>query len=235
MGTPTFINFSRVLGAVVDTVQRIEAGMGEAWQCRLDRYAFLRVSDDPYDGGYELAGELEPCEGGSKVAELAATGRPFGLAYLCQGPKATFAVYFTEVAANAHTLTVAVEKTFVYHRDDEHTVAGRWFQGWLVSLASAVGADVCVYGNREIIDKSMDLAAVLESLKRPRYEAVDPGQVLERLRKGDLLALPDPVFHAIKVELVGEVEIEGLLKQRAHPGTLEYKIAPGYHVLANIA
>ena len=235
MGTPTFINFSRVTGPVIDTILRIDDGLCDAWSCSLEQFAYLRVSDDPYDGGYELAGELSPCSGESALAEIAAAGREFGLAYICRDTRATFAVYFTEIDVGMHTVTVSVESSYVYHRDDEHPQPGRWFEGWLVSLAVAVQADVCSYGNRELIDNAMEFSEVLARLRRPRYEALDPVEVLRRLRSGEILQLPDPVFHSISVDLIGVPEVRAIMNDVGGAPSLEYKLAPGYHVLSNIA
>ncbi len=219
---------------MLDTARRIDSALSDVWHCRLDRYAPLCVSDDPYDGGYDLEEEPSPCGDFSEIAKLVGGGRPVVLAFFCYDTRATFSVYFTEVDDNGHTVTVAVEPTFVFHTNDDYPEPGRWFEGWLISLVVGTQAQVCVYGNREVIDKSMALASVLEALRRPRYEALDPMVIVQRLRTGDLLELPDPVFHAISVELMETREIRALIKSRAHAPGLQHKVVPGYHVLSNI-
>ncbi|MCX4240156.1 hypothetical protein [Paraliomyxa miuraensis] len=233
MATPTFITFSRFRGNLLEAVERVENEVCPQWHCRLDRALFLRPSSDPYDGGITTDGELEPCTSVEAVAELARTGKPLGLAYIAYPTRANFYLEFFDISEDGYSLAASIESSILYHKDDEYESC-RWFEGWLISLVVALRPSVCAYGNTEIIDPNMEFSKVLEGLRRVRYKALDPAQILERLRTGDLLELPDPVFHAISIDLIETPEIRTLMKTRPQAPGLEYKVAPGYHVLSNL-
>ncbi|MCX4240155.1 hypothetical protein [Paraliomyxa miuraensis] len=220
MATPTFIKFSRLRGSVLDAVERIEDAVCVPWHCRLQESALLRPSYDAFDGGLELDGELEPCESMRAVAQVAKAGKPFALVYLSYDTRANFVVYFFDVAEDGFRATVSVESSYVWFRNDEYS-PGRWFEGFLISLVSAFGADVCGYGR----DDAYGL----------KHESIEVADILERLRTGDLLELPNPIFHAISVELIERSEIVSLMRSRPCSPRLEYKVAPGYHVLMDVA
>jgi len=235
MAPPSFINFSRNSGTIIDAVQRINDHLCAPWRCKLTQYAYVCRSDDPYEGGYEMDGEeMPPCESMEDVRALIAEGRAFCLIYLSSDTRANFYVHFTEIEADAFTVTIDVETSFIYYRNDEYE-RGQWFEAWLTSLAIAIGADICVYGVTEVLDASMPMEELLERLQEPLYEALDPATVLDRLRRGDLLALPDPGFHAISIDLIESSEIQSLVKKGPCAPRLVYRAAPGYHILANIS
>lgn len=220
MATPTFIKLSRLRGSVLDAVERIEEMVCIPWHCRLQESALLRPSYDAFDGGLELDGELEPCESMRAVARVAEAGKPFALVYLSFDTRANFVVYFFDLSEDGFRATVSVESSYVWFRNDEFG-PGRWFEGFLISLVSAFGADVCGYGR----DAAYSLM----------HESLEPAAILDRLRTGDLFELPNPIFHAISVGLINRSEIVALMKSRPCSPRLEYKVAPGYHVLMDIA
>lgn len=235
MGTPTFTNFSRSSGAVSRTVQRIEEYICQPWNCQLDGFALLQVSDDPYEGGYEMVGDLAtPCTEYGDVTHLIDGRNPFGIVYYVRDIPSYFYVHFTEIEDEGHTVTIDMETTMVYRRDDEHPKNGEWIQAWLTSMAFAVDADVCAYGNRDVYEGPYTKEEIYEALRRPRYEALKPEIVLDELRHERLLEYPDPVFHAIRYELANPFEIRRLMEERPKADGLVYKIAPGYHILSNI-
>lgn len=234
MATPTFINFSRFDGDLLTAVERIDEELCRPWRSLLVRSVRLRPSDDPYDGGLEALEEHEPCKTIAEVRALAKTGRPFGLVYLAADTRAEFHLAFHDITKDGYTITASVESSIVYFKDDGHTTAGQWFQGWLVSLVTALRSKVCAYGNTVLMDPNAELSQVLAALRRPRYVALDPAEVLARLRTGDLLELPSPVFHAISTELIARDEIVRLMKKRPCAPRLEYKLAPEHHILSNI-
>lgn len=221
MATPTFVKFSRLRGSVLDMVDRFAEQVCEPWRCRLQEAALLRPSHDAFDGGLELDGELEPCETTRGVARLLKTGRPFALAYASFDTRATFALYVFAVSDDGFAATMAIESSMVWFRNDEHSTPGRWFEGFLISVAGALQADVCGYGR----DDAYGI----------KHESLEPNQILARLRTGDLLELPNPIFHAVGVDLIDRSEILALMKKRPRSPRLEYKISPTHHILMDVA
>ncbi len=234
MATPTFINFSRFAGGVIESVARIREGLRSPWGCRLERFVALQPSDDPYAGGLEAAGEEEPCESTAEVQRRMEPGRSFALVYAVVETRAEFVVAFHDITSDDHAITASVDASIVHAKNDEHSTAGQWFESWLIALVTALRPSVCAYGNTYLMDPNADLSLVLEALRRPRYVALDPSDVLARLRKGDLLELPSPVFHAISTSLTDHAEIDRLMKQRPCAPRLAYKLAPEHHVLSNM-
>lgn len=234
MATPTFINFSRFEGDLFAAVERVHEELCPPFRSVLVRSVFLRPSAEPYDGGLEAVGEQEPCKTLADVQLLAGTGRAFGLVYLAADTRAEFHLAFHDITKEGFTITGSVESSLVYFKDDEHSTAGQWFESWLIALVTALRPSVCAYGNTYLMDPNADLSLVLEALRRPRYVALDPADVLARLRKGDLLELPSPVFHAISTSLTDRAEIDRLMKQRPCAPRLAYKLAPEHHVLSNM-
>jgi hypothetical protein len=221
MATPTFVKFSRLRGSVLELVERIEDQVCEPWRCRLQESVVLRPSHDAYDGGLEFDGELEPCETPRDVERVVKVGKPFALVYLSSDTRATFALYVFDVGDDGYSATVAMESSMVWYRNDEYSTPGRWFEGFLISLVGALRAEVCGYGR--------DAAYGIN------HESLDPAQILARLRTGDLLELPNPIFHAISVDLIDRSEILSLMKKRPCSPRLEYKISPDHHVLMDVA
>lgn len=221
MATPTFVKFSRLRGSVLDMVERLDDQLCEPWRCRLQESVSLRPSYDAYDGGLELDGELKPCETIQDVERVAKVGKPFALVYVSYDTRATFSVYVFDIAEDGFGATVAVESSMVWFRNDEHSTPGRWFEGFLISLVAALRADVCGYGR--------DAAYGIQ------HESLEPAQILARLRTGDLLELPNPIFHAISIDLIDRSEIISLMKKRPCSPRLEYKISPDHHVLMDVA
>lgn len=234
MSGPKFANFSRVSGSVAATIERIADGVCSPWHCAPTHLGRLARSTDPYDGGFALDGELVECSS-QDIRRVAEDERPFALLYVAYGPRANFGVHFTDITQDGHTVTVELDRTMVYHHDDDFPERGRWFEGFLISLVIAVGAAVCAAGDTVVVDdKNMSLAEITELMKRPRYFALDPDTVLERLRRGDLLSLPGPVLHAFAAGLLDVAESKLLAKQAKAAKGLAYKQAPGYHVFSNI-
>ncbi len=233
MATPTFITFSRFHGNILEAVELVQAQVCPQWRCRLDRAAFLRPSNDPYDGGMTIDGELEPCTSLDAVTDLARTGRPLGLAYIAHPTRANFYLEFFDITKDEYSLAASIESSILYHKDEDYEQS-QWFEGWLISLVTALRPSVCVYGNTELIDPKAPLSQVLEALRRVRYKALDPAEVLARLRTGDLLELPSPVWHAIRTDLIQRAEIVALMKKRPCAPRLALKLAPEHHILSNL-
>ena len=233
MATPTFITFSRFQGNLLEAVDLVQTHVCPPWRCQLDRAAFLRSSDDPYDGGMTIDGELAPCTTLDAVAELARTGKPLGLSYISYPTRANFYLEFFDIAKDAYSLAVSFESSILYHKNEEYGQS-QWFEGWLVSLVTALRPGVCVYGNTELIDPNAPLSQGLAALRRVRYKAIDPGEVLDRLRAGDLLELPSPVWHAIRTDLMKRAELVSLMKKRPCAPRLTLALAPEHHILSNL-
>ncbi|MBC8071601.1 MAG: hypothetical protein IAG13_24965, partial [Deltaproteobacteria bacterium] len=189
----------------------------------------------PYDGGLEAAGEQQPCKTIDDVRALVASRQPFGLIYLAIDTRAEFDLAFHDVDERGYNVTANIEKSLVYYKDEEHGNSGRWLEGFLISIVTALAPKVCAYGNTMLMDPDAELSVVLAALRRVRYIALDPEEVVGRLRTGDLLALPWPVFHAIRTDLIQRSEIVALMKRRPCSPRLEYKLAPEHHVLMDVA
>lgn len=233
MATPTFITFSRFQGDLLEAVELVQAQVCPQWRCRLDRAAFLRSSDDPYDGGMTLDGELEPCTTLESVAELARAGRPLGLAYTAHPTRANFYLEFFDITKEGYSLAASIESSILYHKDEEYGQS-QWFEGWLISLVTALRPGVSVYGNTELIDPNAPLSQVLAALRRVRYKSVDPAEILTRLRTGNLLELPSPVWHAIHTDLIQRAELVSLMKKRSFAPRLTLTQGPEHHILSNL-
>lgn len=246
MGEPTFTNFSRSYRTVAETVQRVEQNLCTQWPSRLYGFARIEESDDPYEGGYEMVGDdMSLCNGMDEVAPLIEGTEPFGLVYLVQGIPSFFYLYFTEIDNTGHTVTVDMETSMAYYRDQDHPKDGEWIQAWLISLAFAINSDVCVYGIRHIPEPRIPGESVDEWLERRRpameafltrrlFDALDPAAILDDLRHGRLLEYADPSLHAIRYDLISPSEIRHLMQERPKAEGLIYKLAPGYHILSNI-
>lgn len=236
MATPKFINFSRFEGSLLDAVARIDSELCELWRCRLKEAVYLRKSSDPYAGGLELDGDFFECTTLADVESIASINRPFALVYGAVDPRSEFNLAFHDVTEDGYTITGGVESNMVYFRDDdEYSTSGQWFEGMLISLVTVLNAKVCAYGNTVTVkDKNMSLDDIKAAMRRVRYIDLSPDEVLERLRTGDLLELPYPVFHAISTDLIGKDEIDKLMKSRPCSPRVEYKQSPAHHIFTDL-
>lgn len=229
-----FINFSRFAGSPLDAIARIEHHVCSTWRCRLMRYTILCVSDDPYDGGLDRIGDDLPFEGLEAIEQLIAYRSPFSLAYLAVPTRAEFYIGFHDIEDDGYMITATAESAIFYHKDDGYHESWRWFEGWLISLITALGPSVCAFGNTRPRVQDPPWEDVLRALQRKRYIALDPDVVISNLRGGELFKCPHPVFHAIRLDMIEPSEIRRLIKHYPHEPRLEYKIAPGYHILSNL-
>lgn len=142
-----FINFSRFSGSPLDAIARIENHVCPTWRCRLKRYTILCVSDDPYDGGLDRVGDDLPFEDLDAIERLIADRSPFSLTYLAVPTRAEFVIGFHDIEDDGYMITATAESSIFYHKDAHHRKSWDWFEGWLISLITALEPSVCAFGN----------------------------------------------------------------------------------------
>lgn len=234
MAAVKFINFSRFSGSPLDAIACIRRDVCPAWYCAPQRYTVLCVSDDPYDGGLDRVGDDIPFDGLEAIERLIEYRSPFSLTYLAVPTRAEFVIGFHDIEDDGYMITATAESSIFYHKDDDYHESWRWFEGWLISLVIALGPSVCAFGNTRLYVPNRSREEILQALQRKRFIALAPEDVLDSLRRGELLLYPDPVFHALRLDLISPGEIRRLIKYHPHEPRLEYKIAPGYHILSNL-
>ena len=219
MATPNFVKFSRIGGEVLPVLDRLDAALRQRWQTQLKRVARLRPSNDAYDGGLKLDGEPEACDSPQSALGAMKGAQAFGLIYLATGIPAQLYFYLFDFAAGELSLTLSFDSSIVFFKSDEFE-RGQWLEGLLTTITCELKPLVCGYGR--------DAAYMC------KHESLNPSLVLKRLRSGELLKLPKPIYHAISTSLIDTNEIVALIDEHKPEPRPRYRLAPGYHVLNNI-
>jgi hypothetical protein len=219
MGAPNFVRFSRIPGRVFDVMGRVDEVLRGRFGGALREIARLRPSGEEYDGGLELDGEFSKCDALAKAEEMTRGWKAYGLIYPMREVKARCYFYVYDISDVSFCTSLSFESSVVYFRNDDFD-SGEWLERFLISMVGALRPLVCGYG--------------LDDAYAVRHEPLPPEEVLARLRTGELLSLPRPIFHAISVSLIEAEEIEGLIKKFAPRPSPDYRMAPGYHVLGRV-
>jgi hypothetical protein len=217
MATPNFVKFSRIHGETLEVLERLDKALREPWQSPLREVIRLKPSYDDFDGGLELDGDFRKCESPRDAIEMAAGSDAFGLVYSARKIPADFCFYLFDIGPGEFSVTSAFESSIVYYKNDEFD-SGEWLEGLLTSIVCALKPLVCGYG--------------CDDAYRCRHESLNPDAVLARLRTGELLGLPRPIFHAIATSLIDKSEIDALIAQYNPAPILKYRMAPGYNILS---
>jgi hypothetical protein len=219
MATPSFVKFSRIHGALVESLERLDEALSRRWESTLRHVARLQPSFDDYDGGLELVGEFQECDSPRKASAMMERSDAFGLIYVARVIPAMFYFYLFDRAPKEFSITLSVDSSIVYYRTDDFD-SGQWFEGLLTTIVCALRPSVCGYG----YDDAYGI----------KHESLDPGVVLSRLRSGELLGLRRPTFHAISTKLIEKSEIDALIEQYKPNPSPNYRMAPGYHILGSV-
>jgi hypothetical protein len=217
MATPRFVKFSRIRGEILEALERLDKALREPWQSPLREVVRLKPSYDDFDGGLELDGDFIKCDSPRDAIEKAAGSDAFGLIYLARKIPAEFYFYLFDIGSEEFSVTLSLESSIVYYKNDEFD-SGEWLEGLLTSIVCALKPLVCGYGR--------------DAAYECKHESLNPEVILERLRAGELLGLPRPIFHSIATSLIDKSEIDALIAQYKPAPSLKYRMAPGYHILS---
>jgi hypothetical protein len=219
MGSPTCVKFSRIGGEVFEAMHRLQETLYEPFRSTLREAVRLRPSGEAYDGGLELAGPIEPCDSLEKAQRIVEGASSFALVFLAHQIPAEFYLYLYDFRADSFGLTLTIESSIIYYRNDDRP-SGQWLEALLTATVCTLKPFVCGYGR----DAAYEL----------KHEPLDPAVLMARLRSGELLSLPRPIFHAISTSLIESTEIESMIKLHKPTPDPEYRIAPGYHLLGRV-
>jgi hypothetical protein len=220
MATPIFIKFSRITGNPFLVLAHVQEAMARNWGSTIREVVQLRPSQDAYDGGLELAGDFLPCDSVRELRTLAGGWREFAVVYVVRDVPAECYLYVFGIDEADFGVTAAVDSSLVWYRNDDYPEPGKWFEGFLITIATAFEPAVCGYGR--------------DDAYRIKHESIDANAILDNVRDGKLLTIPQPVFHAIRRDLIDKDEIDALMKTHRHSPTLVYRQSPKHHVLADI-
>jgi hypothetical protein len=209
-----------MVGTPLETAARIDSYVCGPWRCSLKQAVLLRPSGDAYDGGLELAGDFVDISELSQLNGLFREGTPFGLSYLARDVHANFDVYFFDVAHDRFGISIDVESSLVWYGNSEFT-PGRWFEGFVLAIVNALRPEVVGYGRDAALPTS--------------HESLDVSIVLKRLRDGQLISLPHPIFYAISTKVISVEEVAEIRRRYVGSPRIEYKLAPGYHLFMDVA
>lgn len=219
MATPTFVKFSRIHGKVFDVLGQVNNVVEGKWQSTLREVVRLRPSNSDYDGGFELDGVIKKCESLQDAETITEGTGAFSLIYLAKDIPAEYYFYLFEIAPGEFSVTLSIESSIVYFENCEYE-SGQWLEGFLTSIVCVLKSSVCGYGS--------------DAAYSCKHESLDPDEVLRRLRSGELLQLPRPIFHAISNKLIDKNEIDALIAQYKPKASPKYRMAPGYHILGSV-
>lgn len=223
MATPDFIKFSRLRGTPTEVYQRLATEFLEPMHTERHQFAYLCESDDPFYGKLTTDGEPIPCESIEQLIDFTKSATLFGSMHLFPYVPAYIYFHVTDVDETGLTFTSSIDTSLVSwdfrHWDRGHP--DRWFKVMLTMLTSALQAEVCGWGR--------DLHYQLE------YESLSPDDMVARLRSGEILQTRKfPVFHAISVDLITELEVRRLIRNHeafSKPRGMQYEVTlSGYHL-----
>ena len=219
MGTPTYVKFSRVSGKPFEVLARVYDAVRIQWRSTLREVARLRPSGQEYDGGLELASGFLRCSNLAEAADLVEGAPAFGVVFLARQARAEWYLYVFDMDDHGFSVTISVESSIVHHHDEQFD-DGELLEGLLTTVVIELQVAACGYGKDDAYNVDQ--------------KALDPGPVLERLRSGELLSLPRPIFHAFSIDLVTKQEIDALIEQHQPDPDPEYRQALGYHLLGRV-
>jgi hypothetical protein len=221
VATPTFVKFAPIRHPVAVALERLRSQVFERWDVTIDRIGELRPSHSKFDGGlelvndklYEVASEREALEAGQRWHAL-------GLIYRVRGVPAQIYLYFFNAAAASCSFTMSIDESLVYFTSDDYG-PGQWLAGFLSAVVAAVEADVCGYGR----DNAYEV----------RHESLDPAQVVERLRDGNLLQIGNPSFHAFVPAIISQRDVKELFNSRPRHRKAKLSVTlAGYSIIYSL-
>jgi hypothetical protein len=212
VSTPDFVKFSRVPGTIADALARFEAGTFLRFGLKYVSFAELQPDDDPWTGGFSLAGDSVPSGSRAEVLSMAAQkpawGIAFGNAYL----------EFFETESDSFAVAMSFESAMMSVEYGEFT-EGQWLRKLFMATVDAFRCEVCGYGADDAYGGG--------------YEWLSPTVIVERLRAGELFMMGYPNFHAISVDLVSPDAMNALWDSLPRSKYLKRELtASGYHILS---
>ena len=219
MGTPVFVKFSRVRGKPFEVLARVYDAVRVEWRSTLREVTRLRPSGQEYDGGLELDSDFLRCSTLAGAADLVEGAPAFAVIFLARQARAEWYLYVFDMGDGEFSASMAFDSSIVYHHDEQFDY-GELLEGLLTTVVIELQVAACGYGKDDAYNVDQ--------------KALDPGPVLERLRSGELLSLPRPIFHAFSIDLVTKQEIDALIEQHQPDPDPEYRQAPGYHLLGRV-
>jgi hypothetical protein len=217
MGTPTSVKYSRVPGTPEEALARLDEHVLAPCGLEYSEFAALRPDDDPYTEGLDLVGDLVPCHSRPEALSLARGLTAWGISFAARAVPADVNLYVYDVDRSSFGTRLTFDSSIVYYETDE-LARGEWLVRLLAATVATLGCSVCGYGPDNAYEAG--------------YDALEPGNVLARLRAGELFTMGPPQFHAIAAGLVTPEEMAGLLDQHPKGPFLRYGLTTtGYHLL----
>ncbi|MEP7306567.1 MAG: hypothetical protein ABJA98_13705 [Acidobacteriota bacterium] len=165
----------------------------DRWNVHIESVGQLRASDSEMDGGLELVDDkLYPVENEAAALTMSRRWHASGFIYTARSVPCHVYLYFFDEVGDECSCTMAFDDSLLYFRSEDFN-EGQWLTGFLSDMAAGLGADVCGYG--------------ADNAYAVKHQALDPQEVLERLRHGDLLQIRNPIFHAFSPRIISREEI----------------------------
>lgn len=218
MGTPTFVRFSRIQGKpfrVLGELEQSSRFKGGA----LREIVKLKTSDDPEDGGLALDGKFIPCSSLRQAQDIAEDWDCFALVWLDRAAIAEYYLYIFDAQQDSFACSMAFESSLAYHRTDE-SPSGARLEQLIFAITTCLDASVSGYG--------------LDSAYEVQHQPLSSEEVLGRLRSGELLSLPRPIFHLISTKLVSVEEVRALIREHNASPDPEHRVMGRYHALGRV-
>lgn len=214
---PTFARFARAHGQALDVLANLDAALGEQWDCVIRRVVRLAPSGQTDDGGLRFAGEEQTCAKFEEARTRLRNAQAFALVYLARVPQALFTLFVFDTAPDAFCVSLDMGPRILRFRNDKYA-PGRWAEAFLLEIIRGLGSQICSYGTTPagtIIHKPIEVA-----------------EFLAALRDGSLLGSETSTLHVVSTALIGKAEIDAALSK--HEPKLEYRMAPGFHIIGRI-
>jgi hypothetical protein len=200
LATPTFVKFAPIHDTVASSLTRLRSNVFERWDISIDRIGELQPSHVTFDGGLELVNDkLYHVENEGEALNASMRWHALGLIYSVRAVPAQIYLYFFNATDRSCSFTMSIDESLVYFTSDDYG-PGQWLAAFLSDVVAGLGADACGYGH--------DNAYLL------RHESLDPVELVHRLRKGDLLQIGNPSFHAFAPKIISRDDIEEIFKAR---------------------
>jgi hypothetical protein len=212
MSTPTFVKFPRVPGTIAEALARFEAGAFSRFGLKYKDFAELQPDDDPWTGGFSLAGDSVPCGSRDEVLSMAVQKAAWGISV------GNADLEFFEIESDSFAVAMSFDSAMMSVEYGEFA-EGQWLRKLFMATVDAFRCEVCGYGADDAYSTG--------------YESLSPAVIVDRLRAGELFMMGYPNFHAIAVDLVSPDEMTALWAQLSRSKYLKYELAAsGHHILS---